>query len=198
MTDQELIAQVNKTITEIMEEGISHDAIAELLTRFRAQEKWISVSDFTPKRLSKNEFLIYTDRGNTYTAWTGSDGVFDDYYLANDENITHYMPLPSPPTKQKVEKWVNPTSINEDFERAGIDISSREQEVEGKDWCIDYKNLDLYEQIDFHRWQKENTLNISASTLRYQGVLNGAGHCDNNPFAPVITYQDFLTIKEKK
>ena len=61
------------------------------------KQEWISVDDGLPDREGK--YLTYTAKGtveisNFYTCWLGTKSQFDYW-------ITHWMPLPKPPTEKE-------------------------------------------------------------------------------------------------
>ena len=81
---------------------------AEILydyANYRKQE-WISVKDRLPK--SNQEVLVYRgghigDLMNVYI-YVGNDKWEDEYgywSVTDDEGITHWMPLPEPPTEKE-------------------------------------------------------------------------------------------------
>lgn len=69
------------------------------------QNKWISVEDRFPE--ARQEVLVYRGHHsglmNVYT-YIGNNEWEDDYGYwgrTNDEGITHWMPLPTPPTEKE-------------------------------------------------------------------------------------------------
>lgn len=75
--------------------------------------KWISVEDRLPECEwgAESEAVLYiTKQGFMYTGYYGCGGIFHDRYFreyknayegCDISNVTHWMPLPAPPTEKE-------------------------------------------------------------------------------------------------
>ena len=61
-----------------------------------AQSEWISVKDRLPE--TETTVLICTERGNIFSSWASDVDVFWFYGEEEDDRVTHWQPLPLPPT----------------------------------------------------------------------------------------------------
>ena len=57
---------------------------------------WISVEDERPE--TETTVLVYTERGDIFTSWASDVDVFWFYGEEEDDRVTHWQPLPLPPT----------------------------------------------------------------------------------------------------
>lgn len=77
------------------------------------QSEWISVEDRLPECEwgAESEAVLYiTKQGFMYTGYYGCGGIFHDRYFreyknstegCDISNVTHWMPLPTPPTEKE-------------------------------------------------------------------------------------------------
>ena len=61
-----------------------------------AQSEWISVQDRLPE--TETTVLVCTERGYIFTSWASDVDVFWFYDEEEDDRVTHWQPLPAPPT----------------------------------------------------------------------------------------------------
>ena len=61
-----------------------------------AQSEWISVEDERPE--TETTVLVRTERGYIFTSWASDVDVFWFYDEEEDDRVTHWQPLPAPPT----------------------------------------------------------------------------------------------------
>ena len=61
-----------------------------------AQSEWISVKDERPE--TETTVLVRTERGYIFTSWASNVDVFWFYDEEEDDRVTHWQPLPAPPT----------------------------------------------------------------------------------------------------
>ena len=61
-----------------------------------AQSEWISVQDRLPD--TETTVLVCTERGYIFTSWASDVDVFWFYDEEEDDRVTHWQPLPAPPT----------------------------------------------------------------------------------------------------
>lgn len=61
-----------------------------------AQSEWISVEDERPE--TETTVLVRTERGYIFTSWASNVDVFWFYDEEEDDRVTHWQPLPAPPT----------------------------------------------------------------------------------------------------
>lgn len=61
-----------------------------------AQSEWISVQDRLPE--IDTTVLVCTERGYIFTSWASDVDVFWFYDEEEDDRVTHWQPLPAPPT----------------------------------------------------------------------------------------------------
>ena len=61
-----------------------------------AQSEWISVQDRLPE--IDTTVLVCTERGYIFTSWASDVDVFWFYGEEEDDRVTHWQPLPLPPT----------------------------------------------------------------------------------------------------
>lgn len=61
-----------------------------------AQSEWISVKDRLPD--TETTVLVCNERGEIFSSWASNDDVFWFYGEEEDNRVTHWMPLPDPPT----------------------------------------------------------------------------------------------------
>ena len=62
-----------------------------------AQFEWISVEDQLPD--TETTVLVCNERGEIFTSWASDVDVFWFYGEEEDDRVTHWQPLPAPPTK---------------------------------------------------------------------------------------------------
>lgn len=60
------------------------------------QSEWISVQDRLPE--IDTTVLICTERGEIFSSWASNEGVFWFYGEEEGNRVTHWQPLPLPPT----------------------------------------------------------------------------------------------------
>lgn len=60
------------------------------------QSEWISVQDRLPE--IDTTVLVCTERGYIFTSWASDVDVFWFYGEEEDDRVTHWQPLPAPPT----------------------------------------------------------------------------------------------------
>jgi hypothetical protein len=72
-----------------------HDAWQTWQAR-AAQSEWISVEDERPE--TETTVLVRTERGYIFTSWASNVDVFWFYDEEEDDHVTHWQPLPAPPT----------------------------------------------------------------------------------------------------
>lgn len=105
MTREEAIKRLSKYVHNSCYTIEHQEACAMAIAALREQPQWISVEDALPV-INDNEPLeeFATDRGYTFIV---SDGkyVWTELFLLkankfDDESVTHWMPLPEPPTKE--------------------------------------------------------------------------------------------------
>ena len=61
-----------------------------------AQSEWISVEDERPE--TETTVLVRTERGYIFKSWASNVDVFWFYDEEEDDRVTHWQPLPAPPT----------------------------------------------------------------------------------------------------
>lgn len=61
-----------------------------------AQSEWISVQDRLPE--TETTVLVHTERGYIFMSWASDVDVFWFYDEEEDDRVTHWQPLPAPPT----------------------------------------------------------------------------------------------------
>lgn len=61
-----------------------------------AQSEWISVEDERPE--TETTVLVRTERGYIFTSWASDVDVFWFCDEEEDDRVTHWQPLPLPPT----------------------------------------------------------------------------------------------------
>ena len=60
------------------------------------KSRWISVKDQLPD--PETTVLVCNERGEIFTSWASDVDVFWFYGEEEDDRVTHWQPLPSPPT----------------------------------------------------------------------------------------------------
>lgn len=61
-----------------------------------SKSRWISVKDQLPD--PETTVLVCTERGYIFTSWASDVDVFWFYDEEEDDRVTHWQPLPAPPT----------------------------------------------------------------------------------------------------
>ena len=78
-------------------EPASRDALTARIAKLEAEQRWIPVSE---RPLESGTFFVLLKNGEVTKDWTFIDG--GRYYWWNHgANITHWMPLPTPPEVQE-------------------------------------------------------------------------------------------------
>lgn len=72
-----------------------HDAWQTWQAR-ASQAEWVSVKDRLPD--TETTVLVCTERGHIFTSWASDVDVFWFYDEEEDDRVTHWQPLPAPPT----------------------------------------------------------------------------------------------------
>ena len=93
MTDLEIQEQAEKASIGSEHEIGFYNGFIQGAKWMQEQDEWISCEDRLPN--NDKEYIISNNLGNMFLAqyWEGN-WIFDDYTF---HNITHFMPLPSPP-----------------------------------------------------------------------------------------------------
>jgi hypothetical protein len=60
------------------------------------QSEWISVEERLPE--TETSVLVCTERGYIFLSWASNEDVFWFYNENEDDRVTHWQPLPEPPT----------------------------------------------------------------------------------------------------
>lgn len=84
----------------------NHFAEMESLAEAAPPNEWVSVEDELPAR--DGIYLVYTTRGSVTTAHFYAEKIFRDDYKRKaswqgNRNVTHWMPLPTPPDSRPPE-----------------------------------------------------------------------------------------------
>lgn len=61
-----------------------------------AQSEWISVEERLPE--TETSVLVFTERGYIFLSWASNEDVFWFYNEDENDRVTHWQPLPAPPT----------------------------------------------------------------------------------------------------
>ena len=100
-----LHAEISKWPESVMYKDWVQSAIANAPTLTPPNE-WVSVEDELPAR--DGIYLVYTTRGSVTTAHFYAEKIFRDDYKRKaswqgNRNVTHWMPLPTPPDSRPPE-----------------------------------------------------------------------------------------------
>lgn len=71
--------------------------------------KWISVKNKKNRPPFNKNVLGYSNKGRIDITFTQIDGEFDDVNFSEDEDITHWQPLPNPPDEEDFRLQCSPT-----------------------------------------------------------------------------------------
>lgn len=93
----------NKIIVAFEGEDWLHHCSSENLeliphpdTARAAQSEWISVEERLPE--TETSVLVFTERGYIFLSWASNEDVFWFYNEDENDRVTHWQPLPAPPT----------------------------------------------------------------------------------------------------
>ena len=85
---------------------IAYKVDIDALPTLTPPNEWVSVEDELPAR--DGIYLVYTTRGSVTTAHFYAEKIFRDDYKRKaswqgNRNVTHWMPLPTPPDSRPPE-----------------------------------------------------------------------------------------------